>query len=71
MGKGAFGRHHLRNLGRPGYGDRWVSCTGKPADVDNGGLAAAATVATEKITRVTEIMEAVGERAMKSSAVTT
>ena len=42
MGKGAFGRRHLRNSGRPGYGDRWVSCTGKPADVDNGGLAAAA-----------------------------
>ena len=41
MGKGAFGRRHLRNSGRPGYGDRWVSCTGKPADVDNGGLAAA------------------------------
>ena len=45
MGKGAFGRRHLRNSGRPGYGDRWVSCTGKPADVDNGGLAATATVA--------------------------
>ena len=43
MGKGAFGRRHLRNSGRPGYGDRWVCCTGKPADVDNGGLAAAAT----------------------------
>ena len=42
MGKGAFGRRHLRNPGRPGYGDRWVSCTGKPADVDNGGLAVAA-----------------------------
>ena len=42
MGKGAFGRRHLRNSGRPGYGDRWVSCTGKPADVDNGGLAVAA-----------------------------
>ena len=41
MGKGAFGRRHLRNSGRPGYGDLWVSCTGKPADVDNGGLAAA------------------------------
>ena len=27
------------------YGDRWVSCTGKPADVDNGGLAAAAAAA--------------------------
>ena len=40
-GKGAFGRHHLRNSGQPGYGDRWVSCTGKPADVDNGGLAVA------------------------------
>jgi len=24
------------------HGDRWVSYTGKPADVDNGGLAAAA-----------------------------
>ena len=49
MGKGAFGRRHLRNSGRPGYGDRWVSCTGKPADVDNGGLAvvvAAAAVGT-------------------------
>ena len=45
MGKGAFGRRHLRNSGRPGYGDRWVSCTGKPADVDNGGLATAAAVA--------------------------
>ena len=45
MGKGAFGRRHLRNSGRPGYGDRWVSCTGKPADVDNGGLAAAAAAA--------------------------
>ena len=45
MGKGAFGRHHLRNSGQPGYGDRWVSCTGKPADVDNGGLAAAAAAA--------------------------
>ena len=44
MGKGAFGRRHLRNSGRPGYGDRWVSCTGKPADVDNGGLATAAVV---------------------------
>ena len=42
MGKGAFGRRHLRNSGQPGYGDRWVSCTGKPADVDNEGLAAAA-----------------------------
>ena len=41
MGKGAFGRRHLRNSGWPGYGDRWVSGTGKPADVDNGGLAAA------------------------------
>ena len=40
-GKGAFGRRHLRNSGRPGYGDRWVSYTGKPTDVDNGGLAAA------------------------------
>ena len=39
MGKGAFGRRHLKNSGRPGYGDRWVSYTGKPADVDNGGLA--------------------------------
>ena len=37
-----FVRRHLRNSGRPGYGDRWVSCKGKPADVDNGGLAAAA-----------------------------
>ena len=46
MGKGAFGRRHLRNLGRPGYGDRWVSCTGKPADVDNGGLAAAVAAGT-------------------------
>ena len=45
MGKGAFGRHHLRNSRRPGYGDRWVSCTGKPADVDNGGLAAAVAAA--------------------------
>ena len=45
MGKGAFGRHHLRNLGRPGYGDRWVSCTGILADVDNGGLAAAVAAA--------------------------
>ena len=44
MGKGAFGRRHLRNSGRPGYGDRWVSYTGKPADVDNGGLAAAGTL---------------------------
>ena len=44
MGKGAFGRRHLRNSGRPGYGDRWVSCTGKPADVDNGGLEAAGTL---------------------------
>ena len=42
MGKGAFGRRHLRNSGRPGYGDRWVSCTGKAADPDNEGLAAAA-----------------------------
>ena len=42
MGKGVFGRRHLRNSGRPVYGDRWVSCTGKLADVDNGGLAAAA-----------------------------
>jgi len=41
MGKGAFGRHHLRNSAWPGYGDRWVSYTGKPPDVDNGGLAAA------------------------------
>ena len=47
MGKRAFGRHHLRNSGRPRYGDRWVSCTGKPADVDNGGLAAAARVSSE------------------------
>ena len=39
MGKRAFGRHHLRNSGRPGYGDRSVSYTGKPTDVDNGGLA--------------------------------
>ena len=46
MGKGAFGRRHLRNSGRPGYGDRWVSCTGKPADVDNGGLATAAVAGT-------------------------
>ena len=46
MGKGAFGRRHLRNSGRPGYGDQWVSCTDKPADVDNGGLAAAAAMAT-------------------------
>ena len=45
MGKGAFGRRHLRNSGRPGYEDRWVSCTGKPTDVDNGGLAAAAAAA--------------------------
>ena len=44
MGKGAFGRRHLRNSGQPGYGDWWVSCTGKPADVDNGGLAAARTL---------------------------
>ena len=44
MGKGAFGGRHLRNSGRPGYGDRWVSYTRKPADVDNGGLAAAAAV---------------------------
>ena len=44
MGKGEFGRRHLRNSGRPRYGDRWVSCTDKPADVDNGGLAAAAAV---------------------------
>ena len=44
MVKRAFGRHHLRNSGRPGYGDRWVSCMGKPADVDNGGLAAALTL---------------------------
>ena len=42
MGKGAFGRRHLRNSGQPGYGDRWVSCMGKLVDVDNGGLAAAA-----------------------------
>ena len=42
VGKGAFGRRHLRNSGRPGYGDRWVSCTGKPADIDNGGLVAVA-----------------------------
>ena len=46
MGKGAFGRHHLRNSGRPGYGDRWVSCTGKPTDVDNGGLGLAAAAGT-------------------------
>ena len=46
MGKGAFGRRHLRNSGRPGYGDRWVSCTGKPADVDNEGLAAPAAPGT-------------------------
>ena len=45
MGKGAFGRRHLRNSGQPRYGDRWVSCTGKPADVDNGGLAAMAAAA--------------------------
>ena len=45
MGKGAFGRRHLRNSGRPGYGDQWVSCTGKSADVDNGGLATAAAAA--------------------------
>ena len=45
MGKGACGRRHLRNSGRAGYGDRWVSWTGKPADVDNGGLVAAAAVA--------------------------
>ena len=38
MGKGVFGRRH-------GYGDRYVSCTGKPTDVDNGGLAAAAAAA--------------------------
>ena len=44
-GKGGVGRRHLRNSGRPGYGDRWVSCTGKPADDDNGGLVAAATAA--------------------------
>ena len=42
MGKGAFGKRHLRNSGRSGYADRWVSCSGKPADVDNGGLAAVA-----------------------------
>ena len=42
MGKGAFGRRHLRNSGWPGYGYRWVNYTGKLADVDNGGLAAAA-----------------------------
>ena len=41
MGKGAFGRRHLRNSGRPGYGYWWVSCTAKPTDVDNGGLAMA------------------------------
>ena len=35
-------KRHLRNSGRPRYGDRWLSYTGKPADVDNGGLAAAA-----------------------------
>ena len=45
MGKGAFGRRHLRNSGRPGDRDRWVSCTAKPVDVDNGGLAAAAKAA--------------------------
>ena len=45
MGKGAFGRRHLRNSGRPGYGDLWVSYTGKPTDVDNGGLVAAAAAA--------------------------
>ena len=42
MGKGVSDRCHLRNSGLPRYGDRWVSCTGKPAHVDNGGLAAAA-----------------------------
>jgi hypothetical protein len=45
VGKGAFDRRHLRNSGRLGYGDRWVTCTGKPADVnDGGGSAAAATL---------------------------
>ena len=43
MGKRAFGRRHLRNSVRPRYGDLWVSCTGKPAGFDNGGLAAAPT----------------------------
>lgn len=46
MGKGAFGKGHLRNSGRPGYGDRWVSCTGNPTDVGNGCLAAAGVVGT-------------------------
>ena len=46
MGKGAFGRRHLRNSGRPGYGDRWVSYMGKPTDVNNGGLAVAAAAGT-------------------------
>ena len=45
MGKGTFCRRHLRNSGWPGYGDRWVSYTGKPADVDNGGLATVAVAA--------------------------
>ena len=49
MGKGAFGRRHLRNSWRPGYVDRWVSCTGKPANVDNGGLAAAAALLGSKL----------------------
>ena len=43
-GKGGVWQASSKKLRATWYGDRWVSCTGKPVDVDNGGLAAAATL---------------------------